>query len=52
MWQGVDVTTTHRAFVSKLDINLWSMLDNLRLKKRANGGGSFTWVDVVAISRD
>ena len=37
MWQGVDVTTTYHAFVSKLDVNMWSLLDNVRVNKRANG---------------
>ena len=30
MEQGVDVTTTYHTFVSKLDINMWSLLDNAK----------------------
>ena len=52
MYQRVDVTTTYHAFVSKLDINMQALLDNIQVNKRANGGGSLTWADVVAICRD
>ena len=52
MQQGVDATTTYHTFVSKIDINIWSLLDNVRLNKRSNSGGSVTWADVVAICRD
>ena len=52
MYQGVDITTTYYAFVSKLDINIRALLDNVQANKRANGGGSLTWADVVAIYRD
>ena len=48
----MDVTTTYHAFMNKLDINMQSLLDNMRVNKRANGGGSVTWADVVAICRD
>ena len=40
MYQGVDVTTTYHAFVSKLDINMQTLLDNVQVNKGANGGGS------------
>ena len=52
MYQGVDVTTTYHAFVSKLDINMPALLDIVQVNIRANGGGSLTWADVVAICRD
>ena len=52
MYQGVDITTTYHAFVSKLDINMRALLDNVQANKRANGGDSLTWADVVAIYRD
>ena len=52
MCQGVDLTTTYHAFVSKLDINMRALLDNVQVNIRANGGGSLTWADVVAICRD
>ena len=52
MFQGVDATTTYHAFVSRLDINILSLLDNVQVNKRANGGGSLTWADVVAVCRD
>ena len=38
MYQGVDISTTYHAFVSRLDINIWSLLDNVQVNKRANGG--------------
>ena len=47
----MDVTTTYHAFVSTLDISMQSLLDNIRVNKRANGGGSLTWVDMVTIYR-
>ena len=52
MQQGVDVTTNYHAFVSKLDFSMQSLLDKVRVNTRANGGGSVTWADVVAICRD
>ena len=52
MYQGVDVATTYHAFTSGLDINMRSLLGNVQMNKRANGGGSLTWTDVVAICRD
>ena len=52
MYQGVIVTTTYHAFMSKLDINMKALLDNVQVNKRANGGGSLMWADVVAICRD
>ena len=52
MHQWVDVTTTYHDFVSSLDINMQSLLDNGQVNKRANGGGSLTWADVVAICWD
>ena len=48
----VDVTTIYHAFVSKLDVNIQALLDNVQVNKRANGGGSLTWADIVAICRD
>ena len=48
----MNVTTTYHAFVNKLDFSMWSLLDNVRKNKRANGGDSFTWADIVAICRD
>ena len=29
MYQGVDITTIHHAFMSKLDINMRALLDNV-----------------------
>ena len=52
MYWGVDVITTYHTVVSKLNINMWSMLDNIQVSKRANGGGSLMWSDIVAIGRD
>ena len=49
MHQGVDVTTTHHPFLSRLDINMQSLLDNVQVTKRASGGGSLKWADMVAI---
>ena len=48
----MDVTTTYYTFVNKLDINMQFLLDIVRVNQRANGGGSVTWADVVAIYRD
>ena len=39
-------------FVSKLDISMQSLPDNVRVNKRGNGVGSVTWADVVAICRE
>ena len=52
MQQGLDFTITYHAFVSKLDIGMQSLLDNVRVNKRFNGRGSVTRADVVAICRD
>ena len=52
MYLGVDVATTYHAFMSKLDINMQALLDNVKVNKRVNGGGSLTWADVVVICRD
>ena len=49
---GVDTTTTYHAFMSKFDIDMRALLDNVQVHKRANGGGSLTWADMVAICRD
>ena len=49
MYQGLDVATTYHAFVSKLDINIQALLDNVQVNKRVNSGGSLTWADVVVI---
>ena len=38
--------------MNKFDINIQSLLDNVRVNKRANGGGNVIWADVVAICRD
>ena len=38
MYQGVDITTTYHAFVSKLDINMRALLDSIQVNKRANDG--------------
>ena len=52
MQQGMGVTTTYNTFISKLDVDIQSLLENLRVSKRANGGGGVTWADMVAIYRD
>ena len=52
MHQGVGDTTNYHAFVSRLDIKMQSLLDNVQVNKRANGRGTLTWADVVAICRD
>ena len=52
MWQGVGISTIYHAFVSKLDISMQSLRDNVRVNKRADCGGSITWADMVAICRD
>ena len=52
MHQRVDVNTTYYDFVSSLNINMRSLLDNVQVNKRANGGGSPMWAGVVAIYRD
>ena len=45
-------TSVYHAFVHKLDDSVRLLLDNIRVNKRANGGGPVTWEDVVAICRD
>ena len=52
MHQRIDINTTYHAFMSRLDINMRSLLDIVQVTKRANGGGSLTWADVVAIYKD
>ena len=52
IYQGVDVATTFHAFVSKLNNNMQTLLDNVQVNKSIIGGGSLTWADVVAICRD
>ena len=52
MCLGVGIATTYYAFVSKLDINMQALIDNVQVNKRVNGGGSLSWADVVAICRD
>ena len=52
MCQGVDIATIYHAFMSKLDINMQTLLDNIQVSKRATGGGSLTCADVVATCRD
>ena len=52
MCQGVDIATTYHAFMSKLDINMWALLDNVQVNERVNCGGSLMWADVVAMYRD
>ena len=44
--------SVYHTFVHKLDESVQLLLDNLRVNKRANGGGAVTWEDVVAICRD
>ena len=39
----------YHAFAYKLDEPVQLLLDNLRVNKRASGGGPVTWGDVVAI---
>ena len=52
MHLGVDITTAYYTFVYKLDINMWSLLDNILVNKWVNGGSSIILTDVVAICRD
>ena len=40
IYQGMDITTTIQAFVSKLDNNMRYLLDNVKMNKRANSVGS------------
>ena len=48
MCLGIDFATTYNTFVSKLDINMKALLDNVQANKRVNGGGNLPWADVVA----
>ena len=41
--QGVEVTTTYHAFVSRLGIIMQYLLDNIQVNKRANGGVVSHW---------
>ena len=51
MCYGVDITATYHAFVSKVDINIWLLLNNVQVNRRFNGWGSLLLADVVAICR-
>ena len=46
----MDATTT--CHTSKLDINVQSLLHNVQVNKRANGGLSLTWSDMTTIYID
>ena len=52
MQQRVDITTPYDAFLNKLNINMWALLGNVRVNKKANCGGSIIWADVAAICRN
>ena len=52
MHQWVDVTTICQAYLSRLDINMQSLPDDIQVNIGANGGGSLTLADMVAICRD
>ena len=49
---GAPATSVYHAFVHKLDEPVRMLLDNIRVNKRANGGGAVEWDDVVAVCRD
>ena len=42
----------YHAFVHKLDEPVRMLLDNIRMNKRASGGGMVEWDDIVAVCRD
>ena len=42
----------YHAFVHNLDEPVRMLLDSIRLNKRASGGGTVEWDDVLAICRD
>ena len=44
--------SVYHAFVHKLDEPVRMLLDNIRMNKRAIGGGTVEWDDVVAVCRD
>ena len=48
----VPPTNVYHAFVHKLDEPVRMLLDNIRMNKRAIGGGTVEWDDVVAVCRD
>ena len=52
MQQGLDVTTIYYTFVSKLDISMRSLVDNISVNKRASGRGSVILADIVSNCRD
>ena len=42
----------YHAFVHKLDDQVRALVENVRMNKRAGGGGNVEWKDVVALCRD
>ena len=52
MQLGIDAETTYHAFVHKLDMGAWVLLESVLLHKQAVGGGSIQWLDVVNLCRD
>ena len=50
IYQGLDITTTYYAFLSKLDITMQALLDNVQVNISAKSGGSLIWADVVETS--
>ena len=49
---GIDTETTYHAFVQKLDVGVWALLESLRLRKQAAGGGGIQWLEVMNLCRD
>ena len=42
----------YHAFVHKLDDQVRALVENVRMNKRAGGGGDVAWKDVVALCHD
>ena len=52
MQLGIDAKPTYHAFVHKLDMGEWVLLESVWLHKRAAGGGTIQWSDVVNLCRN
>ena len=44
--------SVYHAFIHKLDDQVRASVENMRMNKRAGGGGNVEWSNVVALYRD
>ena len=48
----MSASSVYYAFIHKLDDQVRALVENMRMNKRAGGGGNVEWSDVVALCRD